>query len=67
MSPTIRETKLAKLLIFFFLERNMGITGVPFGRTELSLRLSRTEFCALLRREVPEGSGVQGMPEKTFS
>ena len=29
-----REEKLS------FRERKMGITGVPFGRTELSLRLS---------------------------
>ena len=42
----------------------MGITGVPFGRTELSLRLSWTEFGALASREGPEGPRVQGMPEK---
>ena len=42
----------------------MGITGVPFGRTELSLRLSWTEFGALGHREGPEGPRVQGMPEK---
>ena len=47
-----------------FLERSTGISEVPFGRTELSLRLSCIELCALLRREGPEGPGVQGMPEK---
>ena len=39
LTPTIRKEKRAKLLSCF-LERKMGITGVPFGRTELSLRLS---------------------------
>ena len=33
-----------------FLVRKMGITEVPFGRTELSLRLSWTEFGALASR-----------------
>ena len=42
----------------------MGITGVPFGRTELSLRLSWTEFAALASRGGPEGPRVQGMTEK---
>ena len=42
-----------------------GITGVTFGRTELSLRLSCTEFCALESREGPEGPRVQGMSEKS--
>ena len=46
------------------LEHKTGITGVPFGRTALSLRLSRIEFCAIEHREGPEGPGVQGMPEK---
>ena len=41
-----------------FLERKMGITGVPFGRTELSLRLSWTEFGALASRGGPEGPRV---------
>ena len=53
--------------VFFLtvdLERKRGITRMPFGRTELSLRLSWIEFCALLRREGPEGPRVQGMPEK---
>ena len=47
-------------------ERKMGITGVPFSRTELSLRLSCKDFCALSRREGLEGPGVQGMPEKLY-
>ena len=45
----------------------MGITDVAFGRTELSLRLSWIEFRALFHRRGPEGPGVQGMPEKSFS
>ena len=48
-----------------FLERKSGITGVPFGRTELSLRLSGTQFRALLHRRGPEGPGAQGMREKS--
>ena len=47
-------------------ERKTGITGVPFGRTELSLRLSCIKFCALFHRRGPEGHGVEGMPEKSF-
>ena len=38
--PTNPRKEIEKLLNCFFLERKMGITGVPFGRTELSLRLS---------------------------
>ena len=37
---------------------------MPFGRTELSSRLSCIEFRALFHRRGPEGPGVQGMPEK---
>ena len=50
-----------------FRERKMGITGVPFGRTELSLRLSWTEFGALASRGGPEGPRVQGLPVGLFS
>ena len=42
----------------------MGITGVPFGRTELSIGASGRKCCALLRREGPVGPSVQWMPEK---
>ena len=49
-----------------FLERESGIIGVPFGRTELSLRLSWIEFRALFHRRGPEVPGVQGMSEKSF-
>ena len=52
------------VFLVVFLERKRGITGVPFGRTELSICGNGKEFCALLRREGPEGPGVQGMPEK---
>ena len=35
-------------------------TRVGFGRTELSLRLSCTEFCALSSRHGPSGQGFEG-------
>ena len=53
--------------VFFLtvdLERKNGITGVPFGRTELSIRASCRKFRALASREGPVGPGTQGMPEK---
>ena len=46
------------------LERKNGITGVPFGRTELSIGASGRKFSALQSREGPVGPGIQGMPEK---
>ena len=46
------------------LERKTGITGVPFGRTELSIRASCRKFRALASREGPVGPGIQGIPEK---
>ena len=46
------------------LERKTGITGVPFGRTELSIGASGRKFSALESREGPVGPGIQGMPEK---
>ena len=58
------KTKLGTFLSGYFLRRKLGIIGVPFGRTELSLRLSSTELCALLRREHTEAPGVQGVPGK---
>ena len=33
---------------------------MPFGRTELSLRLSCIEFCALSSRHGPRGQGFEG-------
>ena len=42
----------------------MGITGVPFGRTELSIGASGRKISALLHREVPVGPGIEGMPDK---
>ena len=38
----------------------MGITEVPFGRTEFSLRLSCTEFCALSSGHGTRGLGFYG-------
>ena len=35
-------------------------TRVGFGRTELSLRLSCTEFCALSSGHGPRGKGFEG-------
>ena len=45
-------------------ERKTGITRVPFGRTELSIRASCRKFHALASREGTVGPGVQGIPEK---
>ena len=39
------------------------ITRVGFGRTELSLRLSCTEFCALSSGHGPRGRGFEGEGE----
>ena len=46
------------------LERKTGITGVPFGRTEISIRASCRKIRALASREGPVGPVTQGMPEK---
>ena len=45
------------------LERKNGITGVPFGRTELSIGASGRNLSALESREGPVGPGIEGMPE----
>ena len=45
-------------------ERKNGITGVPFGRTDLSIGWIGTTFHALLHRHGPVGPSFQGMPEK---
>ena len=52
--------------VFFtvFLERSTGITGVPFGRTELSIGRIGATVHALLHRHGPVGPSFQGMPEK---
>ena len=41
-------------------KRILMITRVGFGRTELSLRLSCTEFCALSSGHGPRGRGFEG-------
>ena len=46
------------------LERKTGITGVPFDRTEVSIRASCRKFRTLSSREGPVGPDIQGMPEK---
>ena len=43
-------------------ERTSGITGVPFGRTELSICGNGTAFRAA--EKVPWAGEVQGCPEK---
>ena len=46
------------------LERKTGITGVAFGRTELSIGVSGRKCSALESREGPVDPGIEGMPEK---
>ena len=46
------------------LERKTGMAGVPFGRTELSIRASCRICSAFSSREGPVGPGIQGIPEK---
>ena len=46
------------------LERKNGITGVPFGRTELSIGASGRKLSALESRQGPVGPWIQGIPEK---
>ena len=58
-------SRIVKQIMTVDQERKTGITGKPFGRTELSSRLSCMEFCALLSRDGPEGTSVQGMSEKS--
>ena len=60
------DTITKSVFVMVDLKRKTGITGVPFGRTELSLRLSWIEFGALAPRGGPEGPWFQGMPEKSF-
>ena len=53
-----------KCVVTVLLERKSGITGVPFGRTELSIGRIGTTFHALLHRHGPVGLGFQGITEK---
>ena len=46
------------------LERTTGISGVPFGRTDLSIGAPNTTFHAFLHGHGPVGPSFQGMPEK---
>ena len=46
------------------LERNTGITGVPFGRTVLSISASCRKFRAFASRKGPVGPGIEGISEK---
>ena len=47
-----------------FMERKMGMTGVPFGRTEVSIPFFWSFFWDLSHRHGPVGPSLQGMPEK---
>ena len=53
-----------KCCLTVFLERKTGITGVPFGRTDLSIGGIGTIFHALSHRHGPAGPSFQGMPEQ---
>ena len=55
---------LYKMFFTVFLERKSGITGLPFGRTELSIGGIGTTFHALLHRHGPVGTSFQGMPDE---
>ena len=48
-------------------KRKAGITGVPFGRTEVSIPLFCSLFRALSHRHGPVGPSLEGMPEKSGS
>ena len=59
--PKIREKKQFKFLGENW-DRIFEKTRVGLGRTELSLRLSCTECCALSSGHGPRGKGFQGGP-----
>ena len=63
---SLHHTMVFRIVFFLTvdLERKTGITGVPFGRKELSICASCRKFCTLASREGPVGPGIQGMPEK---
>ena len=52
------------VFLMVFMERKGGITGVPFGRADLSIGWIGTTFLARLHRHGPVGPSFQGMPEK---
>ena len=47
-------------------ERTTGITGVPFGRTEVSIYFCLKLFRALSHRHGPVGPSLQGMPAEKY-
>ena len=59
-----------RLHMFFslmvFLERKSCITGVPFGRTDLSIGGIGTTFQAISHRHGPVGPSFHGMFEKMY-
>ena len=63
-SPSDHDFSKSVFVLTVDLERKTGITGVPFGRTELSIRASCRKFRALSSREGPVGPGIQGILEE---
>ena len=63
-SPSDHGFSKSVFLLTVDLERKTSKTGVPFGRTELSICASCGKFRALASREGPVGPGIQGIPEK---
>ena len=59
-----RKTIMLALLGIEQLERTTSITGLSFGRTDLSIGGSGATFHALSHRHGPVGPSFQGMPEK---
>ena len=56
--------EFSKCFVYGFSKRKTGITGVPFGRTELWIGGIGKPFHALLHRHGPVGPSFQGMPEQ---
>ena len=54
---------LLQFVFTVFLECKTGITGVPFGRTKVSIPLVGSLFRDLSHRHGPVGTSLQGMPE----
>ena len=56
----------SKMFFLWFSWKASGITGVPFGRTDLSIGGIGTTVHALLHRHGPVGPSFQGVPEKKW-
>ena len=65
VSRHTRPCLLENVFLFtVLLERKSGITGVPFGRTDLSIGANGTTFHTLLHRHV--SLGFKGCPKSVF-